>query len=237
MISTLIAGLMVRAARTLPAGKRDRVALVARPRGVVHVAVAPLTPSGWWLRAVGRTVCKTHTRRLAVVSRRHELPDLAGRRVCTRCLAALSKATDVPGLDGRPLTRDQELAVFELVTPRQLGAIADTCTTVDQTHQVGRLASVLFGPATMKPAVRRTSAEQQVVDLNDRIHGVRRHLTTAQMSAEEREAVARQRELDAAEAMRLQAARRRNDARERALDRQRSGGYLALHERQLLNSA
>lgn len=237
MIPLLSAGLMVRAARTLPAGRRDRVALVCRPRGVVHVAVAPLTPSGRWLIAGGRTVCNTHTRRLAVVPRCHELPDIAGRRVCVRCLTALASRTAVPGLAGRPMTRAQEVEVFELVTPVQLSAIAATCATVDETHQVGRLASVLYGPATVKAKARRTPAEQQVVDLNDTIHAARRRLTTAAMTDDERDAGARGRQVEAAESARLQTSLRRGYARDRAIDRSLAGKYLLPHERQLLNSA
>lgn len=237
MIAMLTAGLMVRAARTLPAARRDCVALVRRPRGVIHVAVTPLTPSGRWAARTGRTVCHARTGRLIVVGRRGGLPDLGARPLCKRCLKVLATRTDVPGLDGFPMTREQETEVFELITPQQLAAIATTCRTVDETHQVGRLASVLFGPATVKPAPRRTPAEQAVVDLNDTVHAVRRHLTTAAMTDEEREAVARARELETAEHARVQTARRRNDARDRALDRRASGSYLMPHERELLTSA
>lgn len=237
MIPMLTAGLMVRAARTLPAKRREVVALVARPTGVVHVAVSALTPSGRWMSSAGRTVCHQRTGRLTVIGRAGGLPAITGRRLCVRCTRALARRTEVPGLDGRPMTRDQEADAFELLTPSQLAAMTTTCTTVEETHQLGRLALVLFGPVTGKRAALRTPREQQVVDLHDTVHATRRRLTTAAMTDDEREAIARNREVETADHARIQAGRRQVAARDRAIDRQARGDYLMPHERQLLNSA
>lgn len=225
----LTTALLIRAARTLPAGRCDTVSLVARPGGVVHVAVSPLTPSGRFIPVAARAVCRTHTRRLSVVQRRAggRTPDISGRRVCVRCITSLTATVDLPGLDGRPMTRAQEVEAFELLTPAVLAEVATTLTSVEQTHELGRLASVLHGQPSMKPSAFRTEVEAEVADLHDLIHRTRRRLTSEAMTPEERDTVARAREQQHLEDQLLLAARRRADARDRAVDRQRGGLYVA----------
>lgn len=143
----------------------------------------------------------------------------------------------VLGLDGKPLSRDVELKVFGFLTLRNLVTLAKSCATVQETHQVGRLAMMLYGPAPMKPPARRTPAETERADLEQLILRVRRHLVAAERTPEEREAARQRRETEIQNEALSERQRRRSIAIDNALERRRAGGYLLPSERRLLPSA
>lgn len=233
MIPMLQAALLVRAADD--PDDSTRPVLVARPGGVVHVAVAPPTPSGRFIPVAARTVCRTRTRRLGVIPRGSASDLLRGRRVCVRCTKIL--AGRVLGLDGKPMPRDVELKVFGFLTLRNLVTLAKSCATVQETHQVGRLAMMLYGPAPVKAPARRTPAEAERADLEQLILRVRRHLVAAERTPEEREAAQRRRETEAFNDALSESQRRRAVAIENAEERRQRGGYLTAAERELVKSA
>jgi hypothetical protein len=233
MIPMLQAALLVRAADD-PAAETKPV-LVARPRGVVHVAVAPVTPSGRFIPRTARTVCRTHTRRLGVVPRARAVDVFRCRRVCVRCIKALLERA--PGVDGRPLPRDVEAQLYSFLTIPNLRAVLRSCTTSDETHLVGRLALMLFGPKPMTPPARRSQGQAAVADLHDEIHRVRARLVAAERTPEEREAARQRRETETHNDALSARQRRRAIAIETAQEHQRAGRYLTPHERELLNTA
>ncbi len=232
MIPMLQASALVRAAQS--SASASAAVLVARPHGVVHVSTDPLTPSGRYLTSGGRTVCRARTRRLAVLPRGEAARIFQERRVCARCIAHFA---DVPGVNGHSLPRDVEKDTFGHLTIANLRTVLRSCTIADQTHHVGRLALMLFGPEPLAPKTRRTPAQQELVDLHAEIRAVRHRLVAAERTEEERADILARR-ADETHNIQLQRQQtRRAAAVATAQERQRAGRYLTPHERELLNSA
>jgi hypothetical protein len=137
------------------AGQGSR--LVARPTGVAHVYTGPLTPSGRFVPRNRRTVCRAHTRRLAVlpVERTSTLVHHGSTlpRLCARCSACLA-----PGetRQAEPTSRDDFRAVYADTSPFELVVAARMAETPDELAAVGHLSLVLFGHrGCLQPVVRR----------------------------------------------------------------------------------
>lgn len=154
---------------------------------------------------------------------------MRSRRVCARCTAKLSAWW--------PQTRDAELAAFSFLTVANLATVTRSCTTVAQTHVVGRLALMLFGPEPLTPKARRTSDQQALVDLHQGIHAQRAHLVPLERTEEERQALRQARADEAHDAAERRKATRRAAAVENANERRRGGRYLTPAERDLLTSS
>lgn len=218
---------MVLAARRLPAGCRAVLTLAHRPGSpVVHVYLGPVTPSGRFAGAGGRTVCHQHTRRLTVLDRDLTLLD-HGRTVCARCRTRL--ASLAAGL-GRLVSRDDHLAAFRGSTLRDLVLALALCRSVDETHRVSFIGQLLFGP----PPVRRpveVSPQQAWHDLSVAIVATRHALAKAGRTPEELEAIRQQREADEFNAKVLEAGRRQTARIDKLTRRATAGQYLTGKER------
>lgn len=119
--------------------------LASRPRGVPHVYVGPLTPSGRQVPRAGRTVCRARTRRLTVIpsERRSSLDPCGPSRVCARCSACLSR-------DGQaePLTsRAAYLEEYSGATKADVAFALELAATVAEVDAAAHLSLVLFGVA------------------------------------------------------------------------------------------
>lgn len=215
------------AARRMVTGKHATIVLASRRRGVAHVVVGPLTPSGRWSSARARTVCTTRTRRLAV------LPPLDGLgddvSVCKRCSARLSSPVGTgPSI---PLTtRDQRLAAWRGTTLRELAVGVALCATVEDTHSIGTVLLLLFGAApTVRP--KTPSVEQAVFDFDAALVRKRDHLRVAEMPEWQRAEIVAQREDDTRRDQLAAAGRRKAARLDRLRERNRAGGYLTAEER------
>lgn len=219
--------------------------LAHRPHGVVHVHTGPLTPSGRYAAAAGRTVCGTRTRRLVVLDTAGGRVELGGRRFCRRCTAVLP--TSLGTAVQHPVNRDDWLTAFGALTLDDFAAAlawsgcrrdatGDAWTAAAAaTHTLGFLLSVVHGPKTF----RRPADEHggQLHDLHVAIETARRTFERNALTPEQREQVARAREADDLERTRLNAARRREDQHARLVDRRNRGSYLTPWERDQLASA
>lgn len=217
---------MVLAARRLPADRRAVLTLAHRPHpdAVSHVYVGPVTPSGRFAAAGGRTVCHARTRRLGVLEPGLGLLD-HDRRVCARCLRSLA-ARALP----RPVTREQSLAAYRGMTLRDLALGLAICRTEDDTYSVGFVTSLLFGP----PPARRprdVSVKQALYDLTVATHTRRKQLRVAGRSPAEVEAILQQREADEFNAKVREAGRRQTARIDKLVRRANEGLYLTGQER------
>lgn len=142
--------------------------LAARPTGVTHVYVGPLTRSGKSLPRASRPVCRAHTRRLTVVT----YSDRVGlHRVCARCAACL--VTD-RARRAALRTRRQYRTRFAGLTGRQLVAALEDARTTVEVDQVAHLTLVLFdhtGCRRPDPATGRS--------LHDHVTAARARFQTA----------------------------------------------------------
>lgn len=133
--------------------------LVARPAGVAHVYTGPLTPSGRYVPRAGRTVCRAHTRRLAVIASL-QMSTLAAaaqtQRLCARCSARLESAEISPNRRAeQPRTRLQYKAAYGNLTPTDLALAAEFAETLDELAHVGHLSLVLFDHAGCHTPITR----------------------------------------------------------------------------------
>lgn len=112
--------------------------LVARPRGVLHAYVGPLTPSGQRVPRAARTVCRTRTRTLRVVP----LSVVGRRRVCVSCTARLARTA--PGGTSHP-SRASYADAYDGVTPFDLALDAWRAETPADVERVELLALLLVG--------------------------------------------------------------------------------------------
>lgn len=219
------------ALRTL-AALRAGAHLVGRPTGVAHIYQGALTPSGRYVPSKAATVCRAATRRLTVLEGAAALGP--GRRVCRRCQVLLPPSLGVE--TGKQLTtRDEWSAAYAHLTVGDLVLAAAWCRTVEETHQVGYVTTLVHGPQPFRqPAV---GAEGRALfDLHSRVLFRRRQLVAAARTPEEIEEARRRAEDQAEDDARIQAARRRQVAIDQAVDRRNRGGYLTPHERQLVAS-
>lgn len=133
--------------RALDTHPRDQVHLVARPAGVVHAYVGPLTPSGRHVPRAGRTVCRAHTRRLHVLERTTVTlgrRESSGPQVCARCSARLT----LPRVTGGPSTiptRDDALRTYADTTAFDLAVQAWMAETPEDLERVEWLALLVVG--------------------------------------------------------------------------------------------
>lgn len=215
--------------------------LVHRPRGVVHLYAGPLTPSGRFAAAAGRTVCRARTRRLAVLDRPGGTVELGGRRFCRRCTAALPPV--LGAVVQHPVSRDDWQAAYGALTLDDFetalawsgcgraASLEDWAAAAAGTHTLGYLLSVVHGP---QPFRRPTDAHgARLYDLHAAIVTARHRFAANARTPEEREANRRQAEDLAAQTRLALRAHRRADAVARAQDRR---GYRTPYERQLLAS-
>lgn len=219
------------ALRTL-AALRGAAHLVGRPTGVAHVYVGPLTPSGRFVPSKAATVCRAATRRLQVLEAGASALG-RGRRVCRRCQVLLPPAlgVEVPQL----VTRDDWVAAYSNLTISDLVLAAAWCRTVEETHQVGYVTSVVHGQQPIRQPAEGSPA-RALYDLHARILYRRRQLLIAARTPEEvAEMRARQAEQIETHAQIL-AGRRAQQAIDRAHERRRRGEYLTPRERQLVAS-
>lgn len=207
------------------AGPRARLA--GRPRGVAHIYVGPLSPSGRYVARGGRTACRAHTRRLSILaplSMRRGGP--SSRRVCARCSARLAphrRAEQLP-------SRDDILRDYGSVTIPQLTASAAACTTVSESHQLGLIASVLFGQPKRHATVL-DARDAAVRDLHRLIEADRKTLVAELRTPEEFAADQERARRQVETSNRIQQARRDEARVAAAYDRQARGKYLAPWER------
>lgn len=217
------------------AALRGGAVLVARPRGVVHVYDGDLTRSGRAVPGGARPFCGTRSRRLRVVGRADSLPTFpgAGRRFCRSCTDRLPAAL---GVEARSvlISRDDWLAAYAALTVEDLLVAAAWCRTVDETHQVGVLTQMLFGPKPLRP---KTPAQEQLQRLHDAAVERRKVLRDLEMTDEERAARAARQEVETENFKRIQSARRSAAALNKAVDRRLRGQYLMPHERNLLQNS
>lgn len=201
--------------------------LVGRPRGVAHVYVGPLTPSGRWVPRAGRAVCGTRTRRLSLLELDGTALDPVGRRMCARCSTRLlSAARRVE----QSYSRDFVLTKYHHLKVQHLAYANALATSVDETHRIGAVTLQILGPGNP----RGDQTQRAIHDLHRQIVARRRLLVAANRTPEEIEAAEQRRAIDAHNDAVVRAARSRDVAVGRALDRRARGGYLMPAERELL---
>lgn len=219
----------------LVAALRSGVRLVARPGGVAHLYAGALTPSGRWVVRAGRTVCGARTRRLQVLAGGcADLDPGRGPRMCRRCMPVLPPSMGRPG---GLVSRDDWLAAYAHLTVEDLKTAARWACTVDQSHQVGFLAQLLFDPPKRHTRRPLEGHDADVVELHRLIETRRRVLVATERTPEERAHLEQQRADETHNRALADRARRQEAAVDRALERSARGGYLLPHERQLLSSA
>lgn len=124
-------------------------AIVARPSGVQHVYVGPLTQSGRFVPSTGRPLCRTHTRRLNVLERSGMKRSMtapseaADRTVCVRCSARLP--TSLPGGRAELTTRDEFLRAHAHTSKADLAFALYMAETPAEVDAVGHLTLLRFG--------------------------------------------------------------------------------------------
>jgi hypothetical protein len=133
----------LRLARLGSTTSTDLVVLVHRPRGVAHVYVGPLTPSGGFVPRCRRTVCGTRTRRLTVDGP-VPVDTASARRMCRRCTTCLhlGKNSQVVQL---PTRREDWQAEFAGVTAWHLAVVAFMAETVTEVERLEWLALLVVG--------------------------------------------------------------------------------------------
>lgn len=142
---TLLAKTRLTNLSRLETQRRTSCVLAARPDGVLHAYVGPLTPSERTPRGA-RPACGTRTRALRVVP----LSEVRRRRVCVRCSARLARGPHAVGEAGNQ-TRGQLLAAYDGVTAFDLAVEAWRAETPADVERVEWLALLLVGyPATAR---------------------------------------------------------------------------------------
>lgn len=228
---------MIAPALRLVAAVANGARLVGRPHSpVLHLYRGPLTPSGSSVPQAGRTVCRARTRRLSVLEPSPSPGlDLHGRRVCRRCMpllpAALGRSAEVDGF----VRMDDWKRTYADLTPGMFEQAGRWARTVEESHQIGMVASLVHGEKPRAPRVRLNPAQVQLADMHAAIEARRRDLVAAERSPEERATNERVRQLEAHDRQRTREARTQEAARTRAQDRARRGRYLAPWERQLVS--
>jgi len=207
----------------LVAALRAGAHLVARPRsGVAHLYRGPVT-SGCRVPRGRRVVCGARTRTLTVV-------ELLPRRWCRRCNTLTRPAAELR-------TRDDWFTAFGHLAVTDVHAAALWSRTVDETHQVGMVARMLYGGKPTVAVARRaglTTERRELLNLHEAIEGRRRFLATRERTEEERAAIAAGHEAEEHDRARLSKSRRDEAATTRAVDLAATGHYLTPWERAAL---
>lgn len=127
-------------ATTRLASRRSDCVLAARPTGVLHAYVGPLTPSGRFIPRAARPACGARTRALGVVP----LSEVRRRRVCARCTARLACGPHTAGEAGNH-SRAELAAAYDGVTAFDLAVDAYRAETAADVDRVEWLALLLVG--------------------------------------------------------------------------------------------
>lgn len=215
------------------AALRSGALLVHRPRGVVHVATGPVTASGRFLSSHGRIVCRARTRRLHVLDRPGGTVELGGRRFCRRCTATLAPSLGVA--ERQPVSREDWVAAYSHLTVADLAQAARWTQDVEETHQVGRILLMVHGPAPIRRPAEGTAAAERWA-LEQEIHARRTHLTLRSLTPEQHAEIEAAKQDAAIDRRRIESQRRRDHARDRALDRANRGQYRTTWEREHLKA-
>lgn len=226
----------------LIAAVRAGAVLTHRPGSrVAHLYSGSLTPSGRWVPRAGRAACHQHTRRLSVlpepgVSLGLEQVLTDGRRMCRRCMAVIPAALGCT--TARDLVDRQDLAkVYASLTPADVALAGRWAVTSSESHQVSRLALILFGPKPLTRRSQRTPAQVELIAMHAAIQDRRRHLVAKERTAEERDELAERRDAEQHDRDRIAAAAREEAYVTKLAGRAARGGYLTKTERERLRSA
>ncbi len=166
---TLLASSRTVSRTRLEADRRARCVLAARPTGVLHTYVGPLTPSGRCPRAA-RPACGTRTRALGVVP----LSEVRARRVCVRCTVRLARG--IPAGGAGLQTRDQLRAVYAGVTAFDLAVDAWRAETPADVERVEHLGLLLVGFPACKNEPVVSPDGKETGPLDDHLAQARRRL-------------------------------------------------------------
>ncbi len=165
----LLATARLRNRSRLDLKRRTQCVLVARPTGVLHAYVGPLTPSGRFTPRAARPACGVRTRGLSVIP----LAEVRRRRVCVRCTARLG--TPAAGGAGTQ-SRTQLLAAYEGVTAFDLALDAWRAETPDDLERVEHLALLVIGLRAAKTEPVVSPGGKVTGPLDDHITRARRRL-------------------------------------------------------------
>lgn len=167
----LLATARLRNRSRLDLKRRTQCVLVARPTGVLHAYVGPLTPSGRFTPRAARPACGVRTRGLSVIP----LAEVRRRRVCVRCTARLTRGTPAAGGAGTQ-SRTQLLAAYEGVTAFDLALDAWRAETPDDLERVEHLALLVLGLRAAKTEPVVSPGGKVTGPLDDHIARARRRL-------------------------------------------------------------
>lgn len=214
--------------------------LAVRPGSdVFHVYTGPRSRRTGRIPRGARPVGNCRVGRLVELERDGSSLDLAGRRLCGRCSARLASR----GRRAEQLTsRDDFLRVYGGRAGVTLGDLVTAlvmCASSDENRRVAYVASVVHGfcEPTANPRPTQPGRGQARYDFEVELRRRRKDLVAAERTPEEIEAAAIAREVDQARQAQINTARRKADARDRALDRRLRGGFLLPHEKALVESA
>jgi hypothetical protein len=224
-------------ALTLVSALRLGAKLVSRRRGVAHVYRGPLTKSGRFVPAGRAVVCGQRTARLSVLLDGLDALGVDGLRLCRRCAPLLDAFPPDSPYAGRVLvTFDDKAAAFEHLTALDFAKAALWCQTVQETHQLGTLMSLVLGTEPLRKPEPGTCKYMHWLAVRALIKR-RAYLRERELSPEQRAERDARAAADNDEQIRIQAARTRQARIDRAQDRARRGQYLMPHERELLERA
>ncbi|WP_343907173.1 hypothetical protein [Nocardioides aquiterrae] len=141
----------------------------------------------------------------------------------------------------QPVSRDDFLREYGGPAGVTLGDLVTAlvlCRTVEENRRVAFVASVVHGFIDVHSMRRPAEPGRQArYDFEVELLRRRRALVAAERTPEEIEAAAVQREVDAQRDAQALAARKKSDARDRAVDRRNKGVYQPPWERELADSA
>lgn len=199
--------------------------LAARPVGVAHLYSGDLTPTGKFVPAGNPVTCKAKTGRLNVLTEGLTAlgPD---RRMCRRCMA-----TSLAMHPGPDLANDRvaEHAYYSALTAGDFGNAANLCATVEESHQVARIAARVLGPGA--PDETRLADHGLWKRLDAHMNHRRNELRARELTPEERAEIEAEKAAWHAKSELIEQNRAKEVSRAKANDRRLAGGYLMPHER------
>ncbi len=220
---TVAPGLRVVAA--LAAGARPAA---RRRSSVVHLYVGPISRTGRYATVAGRVLCGVRCLRLPLLQPVATGLELGGRRFCRRCTSLLpaSLGRDVHRL----VTRDDSIAAYGHLTVADFAQAAAWTRTVEETYQVGHIASAVLGPP--KRFGHRDELEQAVYDLDRVLIARRDRLRLAERTPDEVQAARTRKEMQDEESERARQSRIKAYQDAKHQDRLARGQYTTPWERQ-----
>lgn len=220
----------------LVAALRFGAVLAARPRSIVaHVCQGRTTPSGRWLSRSARPVCRARTARLEVIVQPNQGVSMNGHRLCRRCRPMLPAA--LGRCDAHQLVTRQDLAAaFTGLTVDDLDTAARWSRTVSESHQVGRVLSILHGEKPRALPRNLTPERRHLQEVHTRLEKNRTRLRLDERDVDQ--VAADEARRDAADALsaRARETSRNEAAIARITDRALAGKYLTQHERDLIGA-